>query len=177
MFTMLCPAVLSTGCASAAAPDPDIGQAEENLNYDETDWTDGVDMSPQYDTGEAVGITGTYVGESTVTEAEYFKVKSSQNFRELKVGTTEDITIKIFLEELSGQYYINGDPAEKTVLQHGNIHLESVVEYEGSMSLTATVSLTFLHNGEEVSGTLTNITYIWGVVAANEVWSVEAVKQ
>ena len=117
-------------------------------------------------------IVGTYAGRSVATEAEYFRVKSNLNFNKVVIGEVKEITITIILDEMTAQYYIDGDPAEITELPNGDVYMESIAEYEGSMSLTTVSSLTFSQEQKEITGTMTDITFVYGATAAREIWSI-----
>ena len=123
---------------------------------------------------DVVDIAGTYFGEATATETEYFSVKENLYFDKIKVGTTKDFALTIILDETTGNHYTNGVLVEITELQDDVIHLESTTEYEGSMSKETTLSLYFLYDGKVITGTETDITFVYGAVAAKEIWSITA---
>ena len=135
------------------------------------------DIPPDDIDSDGTDIAGTYIGTATATDAEYFRVKENLYFNKIKVGEVKDIRYGIAFDKTNDQYYINGIPAEKTELPEGGIYLESYSEYEGSMSLKSTVSLYFTENGNEVIGSMSDITYVYGALAATEIWSVTATKQ
>jgi len=122
-------------------------------------------------------ITGTYVGESIVINAEYFKVKDRTYIEIVEVGTTNDLTLEVVLDETTGQYYIDGNPAQKTGRPNGGVHLETTSEYDGSMSMKTTTSLIFIPDEEEITGTMIKAIFIYGAVTARETWSITAIKQ
>jgi len=179
IITLLLPAIISTGCAADPAPAPDEPPTVTDEPVSEP--PDDV-ISPPENTGndtggEVVGIARTYVGKAIATEAEYFRVKENLYFSRVEVGATNEIALTIILDETTGQYYIDGVPAEETELQDGGVHLEAFTEYEGSMSMTTLLSLSFVEDGKILAGTMTNIIYVYGSVAAREIWSITAFRQ
>ena len=179
IITLLLPAIISTGCAADPAPAPDEPPTVTDEPVSEP--PDDV-ISPPENTGndtggEVVGIARTYVGKAIATEAEYFRVKENLYFSRVEVGATNEIALTIILDETTGQYYIDGVPAEETELPDGGVHLEAFTEYEGSMSMTTLLSLSFVEDGKILAGTMTNIIYVYGSVAAREIWSITAFRQ
>jgi len=196
MIAMLLPAILLAGCdsgqedviiddgsAEVVLPDEQTEDEEEVLPFDEPDVTEEDDPVPsEEDEDDYIGdnsadITGTYSGTATATETEYFRVKENLYFNRIKVGTTKDLMLTVILDETTGKYYIDGAPAEKTELPDGDIYLESTAEYEGSMSKTITLSLYFIQDGKVITGTMNDLTFVYGAIAAKEIWSITATKQ
>jgi len=190
MIAMMLPAILLTGCdpgqediltdGDSAEVFLDDEQAEEDLTSDESDGVVEDDSTiPPEDESEdtdvvTADITGTYFGESTATETEYFRVKENLYFDKIKVGTAKDFMLTVVLDETTGKYYTNEVLAEKTEHPNGDIYLESIAEYEGSMSKESTLSLNFVRGGTEVKGTETDIVFVYGAIAAKEIWSITA---
>jgi len=179
IITLLLPAIISTGCAADPAPAPDEPPTvtDEPVSEPPDDVISPPENTGKDTGGEVVGIARTYVGKATATEAEYFRVKENLYFSRVEVGATNEIALTIILDETTGQYYVDGVPAEETELPDGGIHLEAFTEYEGSMSMTTLLSLSFVEDGKILAGTMTNIIYVYGSVAAREIWSITAFRQ
>jgi len=193
MIAMLLPAILLAGCDSGQEDiiidDVDSTEVfvsdepaeEEDLPIEETEEAEETDPAPEEDEEadiifDAVDITGTYSGTATATETEYFRVKENLYFTRIEVGTTKDIMLTVILDETTGKYYIDGVLAEKTELPDGDIFLESTAEYEGSMSKAITLSLYFIQDGKVITGTMADITFVYGAIAAREIWNITATK-
>ena len=188
IIAMLLPAIISTGCAADPTPAPEESTTVSDEPAGEPPEEPVQESDPPDDTlppeetgndtgGEVVGIARTYVGKATATEAEYFRVKENLYFSRVEVGATNEIALTIILDETTGQYYVDGVPAEETELPDGGIHLEAFTEYEGSMSMTTLLSLSFVEDGKILAGTMTNIIYVYGSIAAREIWSITAFRQ
>ena len=179
IITLLLPAIISTGCAADPAPAPDEPPTvtDEPVSEPPDDVISPPENTGKDTGGEVVGIARTYVGKATATEAEYFRVKENLYFSRVEVGATNEIALTIILDETTGQYYVDGVPAEETELPDGGVHLEAFTEYEGSMSMTTLLSLSFVEDGKILAGTMTNIIYVYGSVAAREIWSITAFRQ